>query len=139
MPAETAQILKVDTGLGLVFGWAIVCKVDGEDYYDLNIDFDTGERVPEHIPEDAMLKAALAYSTAPMSKDMHQGDFCGRVPFLFPMTTDIAKALGFNVPQTGLLIAMKPDSPEILAKFASGEYTGFSIGGYRQEVEEIDG
>ena len=43
-----AEVLKVDDELGIVFGWGIVCKDDGEDYFDTQGD---------HIPEDAMLKA----------------------------------------------------------------------------------
>ena len=45
----TAEVLKVDESLGLVFGWAIVCAENGNDYYDLQGD---------HIPESVMLEAA---------------------------------------------------------------------------------
>ena len=27
------QILKVDTSLGLIFGFTMICKVEGEDFY----------------------------------------------------------------------------------------------------------
>lgn len=131
------QITKVDEKLGLVFGYAIVCKVDGEDYFDLNVDPD-GERVPEHIPEASMLKAAADYMEHHrVAKDMHAGEPIGPVVFAFPLTTDIAKALGIIAEKTGLLIGMKP-SKEVLAKYASGEYTGFSIGGVRIANEDVD-
>lgn len=131
------QITKVDQKLGLVFGYAIVCKVDGEDYYDLNVDPD-GERVPEHIPEDAMLKAAADFMEHHrVAKEMHSGDPIGPAVFAFPLTTEIAKALEIIPHKTGLLFAMKP-KPEVLAKFASGEYTGFSIGGVRIRNEDVD-
>lgn len=129
----TSKILKVDEGLGLVFGFAIICKEGGEDYYDLHND---------HIPEDAMLKASLDFSIdSRMAKDMHgEGDHghdqVGMVPFIFPLTTDIAKSLGIQTDRTGLLIAMKPESPDVLAKFKSGEYSGFSIGGGVTQLEE---
>ena len=132
-----ARIVKVDESLGLVFGYAIVCKIDGEPYYDLNIDPD-GERVPEHIPEDAMLKAALGLAEvgAP-GNEMHRGPDSGQYPFLFPLTTDIAKALGLEAKQTGLLVAYKP-TPEVLEKYKKGEYTGFSIEGRRVAMTEQD-
>ena len=139
---ENFRVAKVDTSLGLVFGWAIVCKVDGKDYYDLNIDAagqHVGKRVPEHIPEDVMLKSVLdltANGHAP-GNDMHDGPDRGHYPFLFPMTTDIAKAMGITTEKTGLMCAYAPP-PEILAKYASGEYTGFSIEGKRLSYDEDD-
>lgn len=131
---STSQILKVDEGLGLVFGYAIVCKDGGSDHFDLQGD---------HIPEATMLKAALDFAeNSQVAKDMHgYGENghrpVGSVPFLFPLTTDIAKSLNISVEKTGLLIAMKPSEPSILAKFKSGEYTGFSIGGMEKEVQEV--
>lgn len=134
------RVAKIDKRLGLVFGWAVVCKVKGEDYYDLNVDFvgpHAGERVPEHIPEDVMAKAALDITkngTMP-GNEMHEGPDRGHYPFLFPLTTDIAKAMGITTEKTGLMCAFAPP-PDILAKFESGEYTGFSIEGKRLAYEE---
>jgi hypothetical protein len=140
-PDEAAnfRIAKVDDALGLVFGWAIVCKVDGEDYYDLNVDREgphAGERVPEHIPEDVMTKAALGLAAvgAP-GNEMHEGPDKGFYPFLFPLTTDIAKAMGIQTEKTGLMCAFKPPA-DVLAKFKSGIYRGFSIEGRRVQYTE---
>ena len=114
------KIEKVDATLGLVFGWAIVCTEDGEDYIDTQGD---------HIPEDAMMKAATDFAlNSRVAKDMHAGDQIGDIVFMFPMAADVAKSMGIECNKTGLMIAMKP-SPEVFAKFKSGEYTGFSIGG----------
>ena len=123
MHVTKLEVAKVDAALGLVFGYAIICKLaDGSDYYDLQDD---------HIPEDVMLKGACDFMESDrIMKDMHQGGPAGQIVFAFPMTTDIAKALGITVEKTGLLVAMKPANPAILGKFQSGEYTGFSIGGY---------
>lgn len=124
-----ADVIKVDDGLGLVFGWAIVCKKDGEDYFDLQGD---------HIPEDAMTKATVDFvQNGAMAKEMHVGAGKGSVFFAFPLTSDIAKAFGLETKTTGLMIAMKPDSKEMLAKFKDGTYTGFSIGGSRVKDEEV--
>jgi len=117
---KCSEILKVDDSLGLVFGFAIVCTEGGEDHYDLQND---------HIPEDAMVKAATDFmQKSRATKEMHQGEVDGKVIFAFPMTSDIAKALGMETPRTGLLIGMKPGA-EALKKFKDGTYTGFSIGG----------
>lgn len=124
-----ADVFKVDDELGLVFGYAIVCKDGDKEYFDVQGD---------HIPEDAMLKASTDFMLkSRVAKDMHQGDQTGTVVFAFPMTTDIAKALGITVKKTGLIIAMKPGA-EALKKFKSGDYTGFSIGGKRVKDEEVE-
>lgn len=124
---QFATVCKVDAKHGIVFGWAIVCKQDGADYFDLQ---------EEHVPEDVMLEAAADFSKgARDAKDMHEGRVHGQVLFAFPMTADVAKALGIQTSKTGLLIGMKP-SAEVLAKFQSGEYSGFSIGG-RASYEDV--
>jgi len=122
-----SKIAKVDESLGLAFGWAIVCKENGEDHYDTQGD---------HIPEDVMLKAASEFmGSERIGADMHVWDKdgnpvkTGSVVFAWPMTTDIAKAMGVEGTTTGLMVAYKPDSEEIMAKFRDGSYTGFSIGG----------
>lgn len=136
--SRTSELLKVNDELGLVFGFAILCKVDGEPYIDLQND---------HVPEDAMLKAATDFMLhSQISGDMHARSDDkepipdGRVVFAFPLTEEIAKSLDIETQRTGLLIAMKP-SPEVLKKFKDGTYTGFSIGGSygMTEEAEIDG
>ncbi len=132
-----ARVAKVDENLGLVFGWAIVCKINGVDYYDLNID-PNGEKVPEHIPEDAMLKASMEFmQTARPGNEMHKGPNTGTYVFAWPMTTEIAKAMGIATEKTGLMVAYKP-APEVLAKYRDGTYTGFSIEGSKVDFTESD-
>ena len=119
--SSEVTVAKVNDELGLVFGYAIVCKKDGEAYYDLHGD---------HIPEDTMLEAAADFmERSRTALEMHKGEKKGTIVFAFPLTSEVAKSLDIEAPKTGLLIAMRPDSEEILAKFRSGEYTGFSIGG----------
>jgi hypothetical protein len=135
------DVLSVDEEHGLVLGFAIVCKVDGEDYYDLNVDVDgvhKGKRVPEHITEDCMFKAAAEAVEAGQvaGNDMHDGPDSGSYHFMFPLTTEIAKALDITTKRTGLLVGYKPE-PEVLAKFKNGTYTGFSIEGARIEHTEV--
>lgn len=142
-----AKVTSVDKQHGLVFGWAMISKVDGEDYYDLHGD---------NIEEDEIIKCTLDYMLhSRLAGDMHvrqvkeiKGEDgtithveatvpAGKIVYGFPLTTDIAKSFGIETKKTGFLIAMKPDSEEVLGKFASGEYTGFSIGGYRGDDEEV--
>lgn len=121
----TCEVKKVDAELGLVFGWAIVCKEAGQPYFDLQGD---------HIPEGSMLKAATGFAKgARMAKEMHVGGGRGTVVFMLPFTEDIAKSLGIQDPaRTGLIIGMAPDG-DMLEKFKSGELRGFSIGGRRKK------
>lgn len=122
------EIAKVDESLGLVFGWAIVCKIDGEEYFDLQGD---------HIPEDSMMKAAADFmENSRRADDLHARKGAGSLVFAFPLTEETAKAFGLVTNKTGLMIAMKPDET-MMAKFASGEYKGFSIGGTRLEDIEV--
>lgn len=127
--AKFAEVLKVDDSLGLVLGWAIVCKRDGCDYWDLQED---------HIPEASMLSAAVDFmQNSRVAKEMHSGEASGSVVFAFPLTEDISKAFGIESKTTGLMIAIKPDSDEMLAKFRDGTLSGFSIGGHRLDDEEV--
>ncbi len=124
-----STVFKVDAKLGLVMGFGIVCKEDGEPYFDLQGD---------HIPEESMLKASLDFmENSQIAKEMHQGEQAGTVVFAFPLTGDIAKSFDIQTKRTGLMIAMKPE-PEMLKRFQSGELTGFSIGGSRLEDEDVD-
>ena len=115
-------VQKVDESLGIVFGFAIICKRDGNEYVDVQGD---------HVPESAMLEATAEYMAGDrVAKDMHVGDAIGQLVFGFPLTDDIAKALEITTRQTGFIVGMKPND-EIMEKFRSGDYTGFSIGGRR--------
>ena len=111
---------------GMVFGFAIVCTVDGEPFIDLQKD---------HTPDEAMLNATVRFAkTAQVAGVMHLKDQDGNkiedgvVPFLFPLTEEIAESMGIECAKTGLLVGLKP-SEASLSKFMDGTYTGFSIGG----------
>lgn len=144
------DVLNVDDEHGLVFGYAIVSKTrddfagEFEDYYDLNIDQDgihKGERVPEHITEDAMFKAAVDAAETGMQmagNDMHAGPDVGSYYFMLPVTEEMAKALDWQVKKTGLVVGYHPGDEDVLAKFKNGTYTGFSIEGARVEYDEIE-
>lgn len=124
----TAEVSEVNEELGLVMGWAIICKENGKKYFDLQGD---------HITEPAMMKATLGFMQGSRAaKVMHAGKQIGDVVFAWPETTEVAKAFGGSAKRTGLKIAMKP-SPAVLKKFKSGELKGFSIGGFYGKTEEV--
>lgn len=136
-----SKILKVDEGEGIVYGWAIVSKIGGEPYYDLNIDYEgqhAGKRVPENVPETALAKCALGFVDAGApGNEMHKGPDVGDFPFVMPMTSELFKGL-FGIdqpPKTGLIVGYRPPA-DVLQKFKDGEYTGFSIEGGRLEYME---
>jgi hypothetical protein len=128
------SVCKTDTKLGLVFGYALICATKNEagemePYFDQGSYDDAGNLISDHISEEEMLSAVTSFmEEARVAKEQHEGGQRGTVVHSFPLTSDIAKALGIDARMTGWLVAMKPD-PEMLAKFADGSLSGFSIGG----------
>jgi len=123
------KVSKVDTDRGLVFGFAVVCMKNGKPYFDLQ---------DEHVPESVMFDFAADFmKNSRSAKAMHDGEDVGQVLYAFPLTTEVAKAMGIQTEQTGLMIGMAPDK-ETLTKFDKGEFTGFSIGGYAIYQDEGD-
>jgi hypothetical protein len=116
------KVAKLDDDLRLVFGYAFTSTKDGAPYHDLQ-----GDHV---LSDDEMIKAALAFVTTGARADvMHDRlDHGGSVPFLMPMTPEIAKAFGLEGGEVGLMVGMRPDA-ETYAKFKDGTYTAFSIDG----------
>lgn len=108
----------------------MVCTKNGEDYYDTD---------NEHFPEEVVLDAWTAFmqSTDRTHKAMHNGEEVGKVLYAFPMTKDIADSFGFtDLPQTGIIAGVYVEDDDTLAKFKSGEYKSFSIGGQAEFEDE---
>lgn len=130
-----AKFAGVSEELRMAFGWAMVSKVDGEDYYDLQDD---------HIPERALLEASIEFmQESRTAGDMHipEGDSvkkAGSVVFAFPLVSEAAEALGVTTKQTGLIIGVQIDDDEVLKRVKDGTYTGFSIGGQRIRDEDVE-
>lgn len=134
---HVAKVEEINSELGIVFGWAIISKIRGVAYFDVQGD---------HIPEDAMLRASANYmQKSRIAGNMHRYrgggaesvERAGEVIFAFPLTASVAKAMGISSPTTGLMIGMKVDRPDVLEKFKNGTYTGFSIGGQRLLDEKV--
>lgn len=123
----TARVVKTSSDeLGLVFGWALTSKAAGADYFDLHGD---------NVVEDDLIRVAAEFMEGGGASDeMHDFETDGRVVFAMPLTAEVAKSFGIETDTTGLMVAIKP-SPEVFAKFKSGEYTGFSIAGIGERIE----
>ena len=128
------KIAKVETSQGLVFGWGQVFLERTEkgldQYYDTDNDaFDEEGAVPAWdglMSEGRVLKAN------------HQGEQIGDIVFAMPFTSSLAKSFGFDletIPRTGVLVGVRPQ-PDIFAKYESGEWDSFSVGGEIIEMEE---
>jgi len=130
---KSIAVEKVDPNHGLVFGWAIICQqidADGvaSDYYDTQND---------HISEAEMLAASVSFmKSARTSKEMHKGESVGCVLFATPVTAELAKI--WKTDKTGLWIGVHYDDPAIIAKYADGTYSGFSIGGMAVVEEQAE-
>jgi hypothetical protein len=121
------KVAAVDEDLGLVYGWGIICKESGVDYYDSQ---------QNHIPEGAMVAAVTDFMKS--SREMgeqHVRMGAGSVVHSFPLTTEVARKMDIQTGRTGWMVACAPD-PVMLKAFKDGKLTGFSIGG---EHIEIDG
>lgn len=125
--------------LGLVFGWGAVNEESEDEgaYFDVQGD---------HFTEYGLTKAAMEFMLKYRDlSDMHEADptsplsdedgivpiVKGKVVFCMPLTSDVKRAFDITCKKTGLLVAVKPDDPEVLEKFRDGRYTGFSVGGRR--------
>lgn len=129
VPSYKCGLVKADKSLGLIFGWAIISCEDGKPYYDIQGD---------HIPESSMLEASTDFMLNHRAmKVMHEGKKVGKVVFAWPMTEEIAQAMGIEGKRTGLMIAVKPDNPNVIQRFKDRKYTGFSIGGNRLVDEDV--
>ncbi len=122
------SVTNVDDELGLVFGWGMITGLNGEDYYDTD---------NQHISSDMMLKATTGFMQSErVSNDSHTTSDIGQVIHSFPLSKEIAESMGVVSKINGWMVAVKP-SAEILEKFKSGEYTGFSVEG-KGEWEDVD-
>lgn len=130
MSDVNVKVCKVDFGKRIVFGWGSICKKRGEDgTFQIYTDTDN-----EQFPEEPTLEAWIDFMKGDhrIMDNMHNEKSIGKVVFAFPLTEDIAEAFGLTkaLDQTGVIVGALVEDDEVLQKFNSGDYTGFSIGGY---------
>lgn len=114
------EVTEVNESLGIVFGWGMITDVNDQPYYDLD---------NQHINSDLMVKATSDFMVSDrVSNDSHTTSDIGVVVHSFPLSKEIANSMGIFSNISGWMVGVKPTA-DILAKFVSGEYTGFSIEG----------
>jgi hypothetical protein len=123
------HVAKVDMGLQLVIGWALISSENGKPYVDSQGD---------EIPDEVVLPAVTAYMQRSRAGWLeHRPGEIGTVLLSFVLTDDIAAALGITCSRRGWVVGMRVHDPEILKAFSEGRLTGFSIGG-RCKSSEVD-
>lgn len=119
----TANVVKLDAAIGVVFGYAIASTVDGgtSPHVDLQ-----GDAV---LGGDELIKVALGFAEAGGQSDvMHDCVKDGWVPFVMPLNAETKKAFKLSGDVEGIAIGMKP-SAETFKRFQTGELGAFSIYG----------
>lgn len=122
------QIAKIDEEKGLVFGWANAnAEWTGEEL--CLVEDEQGSMIEDQDLE----QAAYTFTREGYGLDeRHDWERCGYLVESMMVTNEKLAAMfpGQPLPvgKRGWWIGMKPD-PAIFAKFKSGEYKGFSIGG----------
>lgn len=124
------EVLKVDEEQKILFGWASVTKVDDEYLVDRHGDV---------IRTETLHKAVNEFMEGVrVGKLMHQGEQIGQIIHSFPVSQDIAKALGLETNKEGWIVGYKVYDEEIWKDVKSGKYGAFSIGGSAHK-EEFNG
>ena len=129
----TVEIAKVDDRLGIVFGYGVICEKRDA----------TGQLAPfvdvqgDFVDPRGMLEASADFMAGDRdSLVMHEGEPAGQVVFGFPLTSDIAAALGVSIEKTGFIVGIRPRA-DVMDRVRSGELRAFSIGGSVLDAEEI--
>lgn len=99
-----------------------MCTKNGAEYFDTD---------NQHIPESVTLDAWADFMrNGRVNKAMHSGDQVGDVAFAFPAYDDIFKSLGLQIgDQSGIIVGVYVQDDDVLNKYHTGVYKGFSVGG----------
>lgn len=137
LPLNAEQLAQRSKQRRLLFGWAIVCTVDGVDYYD---------SYKTHIPEDEMYQAAVAYFTKSREgRHNHEGPLTGTVEYSLPLTNHVASMFGLKSRKTGWLIVASARSHDdrpvrswgdsrILDQRLGGHFRALTAGSHTSEA-----
>ncbi len=123
------DVRKTDEDQQLVFGWASICSIGGEDVVDKQDDI---------IPEDELEKAAYDFALyCRQQGDMHERMGVGRLVESMMFTKQKQEALGVDLGLTGWWIGFRVDDPGVWKRIKAGELPEFSIGG-KARRETVD-
>jgi Putative phage serine protease XkdF len=127
MTGAPLQIVKVSDELRLVFGWANVTLMDGEEVVDTQNDV---------MESQVLVKAFMDFMSSSRTGGlMHLRDEAGapvgvgEVVFAFPFTADLKKAFGIEMPAEGVVIGFRADDDAVWKAVKDGKLQAFSIGG----------
>ncbi len=127
---KTFEVIKADAEQRIVWGWASVSTENGELVTDSQGDIiETNEMVK--MANDFMLDVRLA-------KAMHQGEGVGEFIHSFPVTKELADALGIETTREGWVVGMKVHDDDTWEAVKRGEFSGFSIGGRAGKREPVE-
>lgn len=114
-------LYKVDEEQRIIYGWASVSTVNGELLVD---------RQGDIIPTEVLHKAVNEFMEgARVGKLMHVGKQVGHIVHSFPVSYEIAKALGIQTNKEGWIVGYKVYDDNIWEEVKSGKWAAFSIGG----------
>jgi hypothetical protein len=123
------RVCKFDEDRQLVFGWASVCSIDGEDVIDKQGDI---------IPESELENAVYDYNMYCRKQgDMHERLGVGRLVESMVFTVEKQQAMGIDLGMVGWWVGFKVDDPAVWKRIKAGDLPEFSIGGraIRDDVE----
>ena len=134
MSVITVKIAEVQEDMRLVFGWGSICTKRDESGVFVQYRDTDGDEFDEKVTTEGWLDYAKGDRVL---DSMHDEKRVGVVPFIFPMTQDVAKSLGMldALQQTGILVGAYIEDDQILADFKSGKLKAFSMGGAAQFEE----
>lgn len=128
----SAEVVKVDEELGIVFGWGSVTKINGETLVDIQ-----GDIIEDHELE----RAVYDFMVAPKHDEMHERIVPDSQIVESTVITDeklqkmFPEAEALPPGKRGWWLGVKINDPEVLAKHKDGTYTGFSITGTAKREE----
>jgi hypothetical protein len=129
--SKTSEIFKANEEARIVYGWANKITKDGEIVYDLQGDSISPQELVTATTD--FMKSADRHSL-----NMHKGEPIGQVVHSFPLTYEIAKALGLESKDEGWLVGVHVTDDKTWKMVKSGDLAAFSIGGSatRKEIQE---
>jgi hypothetical protein len=119
-------VAKLVADKNQVFGWASIIEEAGVPVVDTQNDVITEEDL-----ENAFYGFAKDYG---QGGEMHDRTDAGEMIECMVFTKEKQQALGINLGKIGAWVGFEFE-PAVFAKFKSGEYTGFSIGGTGRRIE----
>jgi len=116
-----ANVVKANEEERIVYGWASIVTMDGKPVIDKQGHIISGEEM-EKMATSFMMSERTA-------KAMHTGESIGQIIHSFPLTAQIAKAIGMETDVEGWFIGVKVHSDAVWQKIKNGDFKAFSIGG----------